>query len=287
MATLAGMAGAVAAIGTVVPFSEFWRWTFTANGGFVLAGAPIGSTVGAFAVTVATFVILHVTLVALVAVAARRRLADISRWRDDVDLWLWLVTGALSVVAGFRFFGHYWLQVLPPACLLAAPVAATLAPSVRRLALAGVAVPAVAAFAAAWTPTTFRHLPSPEPLAAYARRHSEPEQPVMVWGTFPEVYWTADRPPGGALVHSDFVTGKSGGRPDSRATLRDATPGAYRDLLRQLHRHPPALVFDTSTANFRGYGAYPLRLFPALRRLVDRDYRRVATIDRVAVYRRR
>ena len=287
LATLAGLAAAIGAVAFVVPFGRFWHWTFSANGGFVLAGAPLAKTAGAFAVTVGTFVALHVTLVAFIAVAARTRIDDRLAWRSDLDLWLWVLTGCASVVAGFRFFGHYWLQVLPPACLLAAPLAVRLQPRLRRLAMAGVALPAVAALAVAWTPSTFRHLQSPRRLASYVDAHTRPRQPVMVWGTFPEVYWVANRPPGGALVHDDFVTGKSGGRPTSPKTIADATPGAYADLLRQLRRHPPQLILDTSTANLRGYGAYPIRLFGSLRRFVDRNYERAATVDRVVIYRRR
>ena len=33
---------------------------------------------------------------------------------QDTDLWLWLLSAALSVAVGFRFFGHYYLQLLPP-----------------------------------------------------------------------------------------------------------------------------------------------------------------------------
>ncbi len=287
IATMAGLVASITAVSGVVPFGRFWHWTFVANGGFVLAGAPVGSTLGALAVTVATFAALHVSLVALLAVAGKRRLEAWSTWRTDLDLWLWLLTGIVAVVAGFRFFGHYWLQVLPPACLLAAPLAARLPSRWRVLAVSGVALPALAAFVAAWTPATFRHLPSPRPLAAYVDAHTTPGRPVMVWGTFPEVYWAADRPPGGALVHSDFVTGKSGGRPTSRSTIADATPGAYADLLRQFRSHPPDLILDTSTAGLRGYRAYPIRLFPALRRLLDRDYERAAVVQRVVIYRRR
>src|SRR6478735_8270230 len=43
---------AVAAVGLVVPFSDFWRWTFTNNGGFVTAGAALGATLGRFGATV-------------------------------------------------------------------------------------------------------------------------------------------------------------------------------------------------------------------------------------------
>ena len=41
-------------------------------------------------------------------------------------------TGLVAFVAGFRFFGHYWLQVLPPLCLLAGLGAASCRPRLRR-----------------------------------------------------------------------------------------------------------------------------------------------------------
>ncbi|MCU1353216.1 MAG: glycosyltransferase, partial [Acidimicrobiales bacterium] len=283
LAFVAGAAAVVAAVGLVVPFGEFWRWTFTNNGGFVTVGAALGPTAGRFAATVATFVAFHLALVALVAVATRRRWADRASWRADLDLWLWLATGLVAVVAGLRFFGHYWLQALPPAVLLAAPVAARLAPRVQRWTAAAVAVPTAVAVAFAWTPTTFRTLPDPGPLARYVRAHTRPGQPVLIWGSFPEVYWAADRPPGGALVHSDFVTGLSGGRPAGRGTVADATPGAARVLLTQLRDDPPALVLDTSTTDLRHYGAYPIRDFPDLDRFLRARYREVARVRGVRV----
>src|SRR5262249_62048009 len=49
---------------------------------------------------------------------ARRELADDGD--TNTDLWLWLVSSALSVAIGLRFFGHYYLQLVPPLALLAA-----------------------------------------------------------------------------------------------------------------------------------------------------------------------
>ena len=38
----------------------------------------------------------------------------------DTDLWLWMLSAAVSVAVGLRFFGHYYLQLIPPLALLAA-----------------------------------------------------------------------------------------------------------------------------------------------------------------------
>ena len=210
------------------PVRPFWHWTFSANGGFVLAGAGRWrATTGAFPATVLTFVVAARHARGVVAVAARRRLSRSEGLAVGPRPVVVVDTGAVSVVAGFRFFGHYWLQVIPPACLLAAPLAVRLHRGCDALPRP-VSPYRLAAFAAAWTPSTFRHLPSPDRLAAYVDAHSRPGHPVMVWGTFPEVYWAADRP-----ARREHGPQRLRDRQVRRAavidprTIADATPGAH------------------------------------------------------------
>jgi hypothetical protein len=122
-------------------------------------------------------------------------------------------------------------------------------------------------------------------LASYVRSHTTDEQRVFVWGSYPEVLLAADRLPAGALVHSDFVTGRSGGREDPAVTLELATPGALQLMLADLRAHPPALVLDTSTAADLGYQHYPLALFPDVEAFVRAGYELVTAIDGVTVWR--
>ena len=68
----------------------------------------------------------------LLIVADRRRCrrprsppSDAGQLPADIDLWLWVASGLAAWAAGLRFFGHYWLQVVPPLVLLAVPVVAT------------------------------------------------------------------------------------------------------------------------------------------------------------------
>lgn len=281
---LAATAAAVAAAGLWVPFGEFWAWTFSETGGYVLSEVEVGSTVGRFAATVAIFVAFHLTLVVSGVLAGRDRIRTWSDWRVDIDLWLWVFAGCAGVLAGFRFFGHYWLQVLAPAVMLVAPRLAHLRGSSARLALAGVAVPAAVAVAFAFTPDTFRTLPDPEPLAAYVDAHTNPGDTVFLWGNFPEVHWSGDRPPGGALVHSDFITGRSGGREPGPETLDEATDGASTALFRSFRRNLPRLVIDTSTAGIRDYDAYPMTRFSAIRRWVEENYEMTTTIGGTEIW---
>jgi hypothetical protein len=197
-----------------------------------------------------------------------------------------VLVGLGAVAAGLRFFGHYWLQVVPAVAVLAGPVAGGLTGRWRRLAVGGLLVPGAVAFTLLFVPGSFHHRPDPTRLAAEVDALTTPSQRVFVWGSYPEVLTRAARLPAGDLVHMDFVTGRSGGREDAAITLADATPGALQIVLRSLRDHPPELVLDTSTAAHLGYGAYPLSVIPEIARYVAAGYAQVGVVDGVTVYRR-
>ncbi|CAN0240116.1 unnamed protein product, partial [Phaeothamnion confervicola] len=110
---------------------------------------------------------------------------------------------------------------------------------------------------------------------------------VFVWGSYPELLLEADRLPAGKLVHTDFVTGRSGGRNDPAATLSAAAPGAYQLMIDDLLAHPPEVVVDTSSSTQLGYEHYPLSLFPELAAFVTDRYEQVTVIDGLTIYRLR
>src|SRR6185369_6128157 len=85
-----------------------------------------------------SFLLANAGVCWLVIRAARQRGVS-----PDVDLWIWLLTSFVGVAAGLRFLGHYHLQLLPPACLLAAGPAATLAVRARMRVIAAVSMPAL------------------------------------------------------------------------------------------------------------------------------------------------
>lgn len=286
-AVLAAVAALVVmSTGLYAPLGAFWEWNFADSPGFVFAGADLGRASLSGLASLAGFVGFHLTVVACLVVALRRRPPWRAAGRDDRDVWIWLLTGGVAVGAGLRFFGHYWLQVLPAAVVLAAPVAAGLAGRWRRWAMAGVVVPGVLTFALLFVPGSFHHRPDPGPLATTVDSLTEPGDRVLVWGSYPELLVAADRLPGGDLVHMDFVSGRSGGREDPAETLPEATPGALGIVLRSIAADPPALVLDTSTARDLGYENYPLSVVPALQAIVARQYTRVGEVDGVTIYRR-
>ncbi|MEQ8840584.1 MAG: glycosyltransferase family 39 protein [Acidimicrobiales bacterium] len=265
----------IAVVALVVPWEDFMYWSFESNGSFVLAGADPLTVLWRGVLSVAVFVGCH-----SVAVWFTGR----SSWRHNTDLWLWLVTGLIAVAAGYRFYGHYWMQVVPPLALIAADELRTRDRSVQHRAGRVVAATAVVAFVLAWTPSTIRDLPDPTPLADFVAAQSTVDDTVLIWGNFPEVYWEAERAPAGGFVSMDFVTGRSGTRDNGPHTIDDAPDRGYPHLMDSVEAKPPAVIIDTQPSEFREYGDYPIALFPELEDFIGEHYAEPMIVDGFTVY---
>ncbi len=286
---LAAAAATVATTGFYAPLGRFWEWNATNSPGFVFAATGIWSAIGRGLGSVAGFVVFHPVVMLAVVLGAAGVVGAVRRRRlpADIDLWMWVASGVAAWAAGLRFFGHYWLQVLPPLVLLAVPVVTRWVGRSRVIAMAGIGVPAVVAWALLFVPGSFHHRPDPGELADYLRSHTTGADHVFVWGSYPEVLLAAERLPAGGLVHTDFVVGRSGGRDDPTKTLTSAIPGAVDIMLRSLTATRPLLILDTSSSPRLGYERYPTALVPAIDRFIHDGYVQVAVIDDVTVWKRR
>ncbi len=201
-------------------------------------------------------------------------------------LLVWSVTSLAAAAAGGRAFDHYFIQFLPPFCLVAGLGLDALPRCARNhrrgawlrplawLFCATVLVQAgrtVAAFLGQ------ARLPVDSSLrtAEYVRDHSRPDDRIFVWGYHPDIYLFADRQPASRFVYASFLTGlipwtnTAPGKDTSYAIV----PGARETLLRELTARPPAFIVDCSPGPNRSWQKYPLDTFPALRDFVDARYR--------------
>ena len=106
---------------------------------------------------------------------------------------------------------------------------------------------------------------------------------MFVWGDLPELYWASQRTPATRFVHTGFLTGNSGGRPNGTAGADDAMPGAWSMLASDFRRRLPDLLVDTSGSDIRQSLLYPMArtwVWPVVRT----DYRLVGTLDGVRFY---
>jgi hypothetical protein len=260
--------------GLLFGWGDFMFWVFTGTGGYLDASGSWGVAANRGLASTGIFLGANAAALLLVIGAARR-------WREDIDLWLWLVGAFIGVAAGFRFFGHYYLQVGPPFALLAA---GALARADRRVWIrtAALAAASVAVFVVLGLTAHPILLHRYDRIAAAIDARSDPSDRIFVWGQFPQAYWASDRRPATRFLTAGFLTGSSGGRSSARVGTEYAVSGAWDDFQADLAAHPPALILDTSLGT-----AYSVDQFPVFDAYLHANYQPVAVVDGAILYQRR
>lgn len=261
----------IAFAAAVFGWSDFFFWVFTGTGSYLDAS---GSWSVAFGRGVwGTFMFLCANFGALVLIIGVWR-----RRRDDLDLWLWLVAGVIGAASGFRFFGHYFLQLAPPFALLAAGALADAKRSAWiRTGLLGLFTITVS-LSLAFTshPNVLR---SYDAVAAAVDARTRSDDHIFVWGQFPEVYWASDRAPATRFLTSGFLTGFGGGRSSQHVGRQFAVDGAWDEFDEDLALHPPTLIVDASVGT-----SFSIDRFPEFASFVSANYIRVDEVGGVVLY---
>jgi hypothetical protein len=211
---------------------------------------------------------------------------------------LWLAGSALAVCAGGKFFGHYYIQLLPPLAILAAGSIVAWRQKSRSLplgkwqrafVLAGIVIPPVIYLGANWREELKRvngENQYMQALAVKVQQRSADGDPIFVWGRMPELYYFSRRLPASRFITCNFLVGmttydyyEKNAKPDSAFS----SP-IWDSLFSDLARNRPKLIIDTSPRNFRQYGKYPISEFPRLHDYLSRHYHLVETIDQLSIY---
>lgn len=277
----AGRGGAVRALtGVAVPFAlvapvfgvgRFFFWVVTGSGGYL---SLEGGWLRALARAGVNLGIVVAAGLPVVWAAWRGR-----RVRTDAELWLWLGASVLAVSAGTRFFGHYFLQLLPPLTMLGVGGIARGAVRWRTAA----AYAAVSATFFTWTALTWpqARLEHIQSVAKTVRAETQPGEYLLVWGMNPAMYYFSERPPATRFLTAGFLTNFSGGRPERQVTEDLAMPGAWDQFAEDVTRTRPELVIDDS-----GQAAYRPDRIPRFEEFLKANYREVARDRHMIIYRR-
>jgi hypothetical protein len=129
--------------------------------------------------------------------------------------------------------------------------------------------------------------PNYESVSRYLATTTNPDDPIYVWGSVPEIYWASGRRPATRFLTSSFLTGNYPGRPPKDANTGGDTKAAWDDFYQDFTAHPPKYFVDTSPAKVRGAQYYPISDFPRLDHIIHTQYRYVVTIDDIVVYKRK
>jgi hypothetical protein len=237
----------------------------------------------------AFFVVSTLPLV-LTAILSMRELRSVDGlWRERraeaMALALLLGVSIIGVGANGQFLYHYYLQLILPLTLLAAPMVNAIRlgerrygfPLLRPRPLAGWLALSAAVFLVVdsiglWHNREF------SPSAVYVREHSGAEDRIFVWGQGTRqtgMYLDARRRPATRYIASFPLTGHIFGSPVSWDPAFDTSdrivPGAWENLRQDFERHPPRYIIDTDAVRARP--VYVISRYPYLRDYLAANFR--------------
>ncbi|MDX1998109.1 MAG: glycosyltransferase family 39 protein [Thermoanaerobaculia bacterium] len=215
---------------------------------------------------------------------------------------LWFAAAYFGASYSGRNFGHYFIQILVPACLLTADVTMTLWRAGGRLIrtvspdrgwLLRGAVLLLGLGGLVFSLRTYggeasilrlgekaKVDPTLERLLGRVQELSRPDDTIFVWGYYPEIYLLAPRRPASRYSNTNYLTGMLPWENHAPGldTSEHIVPGAWDILVRELTAARPPLVIDTVPGNHRHYRKYPIAAYPPLAEFLARGYRRVAPV---------
>ncbi len=197
------------------------------------------------------------------------------------DLWLWLGSSAAAVCLGFHFFGHYYLQLIPPLVMLGTAALQILPRDWLPTTLLTTAC--TCAFFLVWGLLTPRpELTHAGRVAAAIQARTQPGDRVLIWGIHPETYWLADRPPASRFLTAGLLTNYSGGRNGPQVGEKYAVRGGWSTFREEMSARPPALILDD--ARGKPYGVEQVK---GLRKVLEGGgYQRVGVVGGTVLYER-
>ncbi|HVF90923.1 MAG TPA: glycosyltransferase family 39 protein [Blastocatellia bacterium] len=218
------------------------------------------------------------------------------RSRADLCVALWGLVSLGAAFMGGRFFGHYFIQVLPALSLLGARGIELLRdrlgdPQSRkraRVAAAALAVfsifglvrfhsrTAVLAYetvtgartstSEAWGMTSRER--EAEAISEILRRELGPGEPLYIWGYGGDVYWRSGLTPASRYLTPYYITGRFS---DEAPSVEKPTDSFWSEnrarLIEDLERTRPRIILDV-------YGDFETLPYPEIREFIKRNYRR-------------
>jgi 4-amino-4-deoxy-L-arabinose transferase-like glycosyltransferase len=213
------------------------------------------------------------------------------RIAEQIALLGLLIVSAIGAAAGGRFYPHYYVQLIPPLALLAAPYYAQLwsrkiQPSHWLLrpttTYAWLALTVVVFSIKHWMGLVSQRVPFEA--GRYLLTHSAPGERIFVWGQSPEIYLDAHRRPACRYITTFPLTGYVFGGPipgfDTRSRI---LPGAWSTMEQDFARHPPTYIVDVQPGPKSEQ--YPVKNFPILASLLAERYQPVARTREGEIYR--
>lgn len=284
---------------------EFYDVTWKASMTYMQDGESVGHFWGRFAGQVGSYLIATFPLWVALGVQLKRRTVgylagDPIKRPIPTWIWGWFVASIPAVLAGGRYYGHYFIQLLPPLCLIAGVTfdrwwgrekkyRLFISLSLTILA-AGWMIPRIwfQEFADRFH---IQNLRVELKIGDYLKQHMPIDSRLFVWGIDPSIYFFAERNPATRFLWSDALVGRLPGIPETQQGGVDTTAyinkASWDQFLDDFKNHPPLYIVDCASGDLRDYAKFPIQNYPAFNSILQTQYRPETTIEGVILYRRR
>jgi len=214
------------------------------------------------------------------------------RTAERKALLLLLAASCLGVAVGGRFYDHYYIQLIPPLAILAAPYYALFWAGKTQQAFRRLNRPITYAWlvltVALFSCEHWRELASHRERSEagrYLAEYSAPDDKIFVWGHAPKIYLDARRRPACRYITTFPLTGYIFGPFTGTDTRDRIIPGAWTILEQDFRKHPPAYIVDVQLGAHNAQ--YPVKNFPILAKLLTEQYQAVTRTAEGVIYRAR
>jgi 4-amino-4-deoxy-L-arabinose transferase-like glycosyltransferase len=293
---------------------DFLFWSIRGSFAYIGAGQELGRFWTKLGLRGGAFVASTLLIWILAALQTARAVGGLKtpegrERRAEHLIIIWLLFSFVPVITGGKFYGHYFIQLLPALCVLASGPTATFMEKFRcsesgvlrritfALIIAGIIVPSAGFFIARieadriYSATGEENPKKYIAIADYIRENSDEDDTIFVWGFATPIYFFSNRLGASRFLWCDWLTGRAPGTDAAKDPDFDSsahiTPGSWELFFEDMDRNRPVYFIDTSPGDHHDYGKYPIDKFPALKAYLDENFVLETSLDGAHIYRRK
>lgn len=275
----------------------FYIWTLSESAAYIVAGFGAIHILRLFLIKGLTCMAgMLIVLIAAFWMVPKYFSDNDRRWRLIV---IWFAATWIAVVIGGRFYGHYFIQLLPSAAIIGSEKIYELYhknKALRNIVLFLFIGPAIGfSVPRYFTDPIYKAVGEDnpndyKPIAKYIAERTHKDDFIYAWGFSPCINFFSDRRSASRFPFSNPLVGHTSELDNPPENPLDTSsfvhPLAWGMLWEDFAKHQPVYIVDTAAAGFHKYGAYQIERFAEFDSYLKKNYVYETTINGAKLYRR-